>query len=75
MSDNLLKNIDKYFKCSKCLLYDGKASDIKEHGWEDVCNYLKESKQEGVYFYSLDMFKDTLRQSILNLGNNQPASE
>ena len=75
LEKNLLKDMDKYTRCSKCLLFDGKVSDIQNFGWGDVCDYLEQSRKEGGNIYSLDMFKDVLKQSMLNLGDKQPSSE
>lgn len=75
LENNLLKDIDKYTRCSKCLLFDGKVSDIQKFGWGDVCDYLEQSRKKSGNIYSLDLFKDVLKQSMLNLGDEQPASE
>ena len=52
----LFNDIERYFRCSKCLNYDGKLSDIEQKGWTDIVDYFNDSREEGKIF-SLRNFK------------------
>ena len=58
--ETMLNDIERNFRSSKCLIYDGSLSDINDKGWTDIVEYIKESREEDGKIFSLDNFENEI---------------